>query len=457
MDENAIDTTAESPLGDSVTRVDATPDAEAWVSPFGEKDFMELSRDLNMEDILIEGEWGTRGSISMIVGMTGTGKSILAAQLAACWAKGMECCGLKPTRPLRIWMFPFEDKEHRVARDRDDIFKYLSGVDFSKLKGKITVMDSYWKVGATFLKALNERLEKAKEWGELPDVVILNPLDCCYGGEEMNSNGEMNAFLKGKAGKNGLPDTEGLLAILCRYNVWGLIFAHTNKPPTRELSSWLSDSSGMRYKMSGAGAQANASRATMVFLPCPNNDKIYAFFAAKGGDDLGWTDENGEHTTKAFYKYGGNGLHYWQPVPKDEWRDLSNPLAAKATRGSTRSKPSVDPYIMKVVQDFEERAARGDYKGMPEGVLKDGDYKGVPKGMLEDEVKREYERLNPGVKINIKETVRPAIKKLVVDYRKLIQTDGTGEKDGRKYIGTPENMRWWTDKHPSGPTEGGIE
>jgi len=38
---------------------------------------------------------------------------------------------------------------------------------------------------------------------------------------------------------------------------------------------------------------------------------------------------------------------------------------------------------------------------------------------------------------------------------KLVKTDRYG-KDGVKYVGTPEKMKWWTDK-PLGSTKGGRE
>ena len=77
---------------------------------------IEFKRDKELKNGLIEGGWLRRGQFSMITSTTGAGKSVLCTQMAISWTLGKECCGLKPLKPLKVWVIQSEDDEDRVAR-----------------------------------------------------------------------------------------------------------------------------------------------------------------------------------------------------------------------------------------------------------------------------------------------------------------------------------------------------
>jgi hypothetical protein len=51
---------------------------------------------------------------------------------------------------------------------------------------------------------------------------------------------------------------------------------------------------------------------------------------------LGWTDPNGNKTTKSYWRWAASGRHFWEEVPKDEWPTEDKQKAA-TTRASLES------------------------------------------------------------------------------------------------------------------------
>ena len=53
------------------------------------KSLAEFARDTDSQNVLIKGRWGVRGSISMHISTTGSGKSVLQTQAALCFNRGL--------------------------------------------------------------------------------------------------------------------------------------------------------------------------------------------------------------------------------------------------------------------------------------------------------------------------------------------------------------------------------
>ena len=146
-------------------------------------------------DILVKGRWLERGGSAFWISTAGTGKTILAQQLALCFAEGKPFAGLAPLRPLRVLIFQTEDSPTRLGIDRDDITAELSesypDVDWRATWEKVIFAKNQGKTGAAFLERLDELLTE-REF----DFVILNPFFAFIGGD-ISQSAYVTPFLRG--------------------------------------------------------------------------------------------------------------------------------------------------------------------------------------------------------------------------------------------------------------------
>ena len=305
----------------------------------------DFKRDLLGRNVLIGKRWGVRGTVVMIVSSTGTGKSVVQTQMAASFALGIPCCGLVPARPFRSWVIQSEDDEDRVAIDRDDIFgewaEQNPDMDLSAARSGVKFFDFTSYTGAKFLEELDRELFLWPE-EDRPACVFINPMNAYFGGS-LKEGADCSAFFKG--GYLGGHDTIGLEAVAKRYNVLVVIFGHTPKPPMpKELADWINDPN-IAYKMCGASEIADAVRSILVFLPVPGGDNVFVFNAGKNGYSLGWTDESGAPTTKAYFRWATSGRHFWEPVAPDELPDPDEKEAAKRERSAAELDEAVSAVL----------------------------------------------------------------------------------------------------------------
>ena len=283
------------------------------------KSLAEFARDTDSRNVLIRGRWGVRGSISMHISTTGSGKSVLQTQAALCFNRGLPCCGLEPTRPFRTWVIQYEDDDDRVAIDRDDILAHLReqhpDQDWDEALRQTVFLDFTGKTGVAFIETLNAELSASAGTPDMPDAVIMNPWNRAFGNDPM-SHKDCSAFLGG--GELGRQETEGLEPVLRRHNVWLWVFSHTGKPPTnKELKDWLADPYSC-YKMCGSSAVPDAVRSIITFLRVPDHDGIFTFTAGKNGSGLDWVDSAGKRTTRSYFAWGDGGKHFWRDLTPDE-------------------------------------------------------------------------------------------------------------------------------------------
>ena len=320
----------------------------------------DFKRDFAQVNTLIKGGWGKRGGISFHVSTTGTGKSVLQTQSALCFNRGIACCGLTPTQMFNMWVIQSEDDDDRVAFDRDSIVERLAAdhpeADWSAALREVLFLDFTGITGARFIELLNNELNHAREANEMPGGVIINPMNAYFGGN-LKDNADCSAFFKG--GEIRRKETEGLETVLKRHKVWGWIFAHTRQPPTaKELDAWLNDDYP-EYKMCGASEIADAARSVISFLKVPGCDGTFAFTAGKNGDKLGWTDADGNPTTRTFFRWAKSGGHYWEAVP-----DAERPTIGKVGKVSVPKPPPPPPrdempILLRVFDTFKAVMPKG--------------------------------------------------------------------------------------------------
>jgi len=314
-----------------------------------------FQRDIEQANTLIQGGWGKRGGISMHVSTTGSGKSVLQTQSALCFHQGIECCGLKPTRPFTTWVVQSEDDDDRVAFDRDCIVERLARIypdkDWQRALDETRFLDFTGLTGAEFVATLNNEL-----FDEKPDGVIINPMNAYFGGN-LKDGADASAFFKG--GEIRREPTEGLEAVLKRHKVWCWLFAHTPKPPTaKELDGWLNDPFP-EYKACGASEIADAVRSVITFLKVPGRDGVFSFTAGKNGKGLGWTDANGNPTNRAFYRWSQDGGHFWERVPDGERPTIGGASETKPPKPPPPPPRDEMPVLLQVFGTFETVMPKG--------------------------------------------------------------------------------------------------
>ena len=320
----------------------------------------DFKRDTNQENTLIQGGWGKRGGISMHVSTTGSGKSVLQTQSALCFHQGIECCGLKPTRPFRVWVIQSEDDDDRVAFDRDSVVERLAELhpqaDWGAAMRETRFLDFTGITGARFIETLNNELNHARIEEAIPGGIIINPMNAYFGGN-LKDGTDASAFFKG--GEIRRTETEGLEAVLKRHKVWGWMFAHTPKPPNaKELEGWLNDDFP-EYKMCGASEIADAVRSVITFLKVPGTDGTFAFTAGKNGKGLCWTDADGNPTNRTFYRWAQSGGHFWERVPDDERPTIGKASGLKPPKPPPPPPRDEMPVLMRVFDSFKTVMPKG--------------------------------------------------------------------------------------------------
>ena len=297
---------------------------------FGLKTPQELGPYLPEEDdenVLVFGRWLERGCGSFIVATAGVGKSTDCMQRAHAWAAGLPFAGLRPRKPLEIFIHQTEDSLSRLTQDREDSLAELkenhAGVDWNAADDKIHFVKLPGVVGVDFLSQLKRLLSLAKKHSALPDLIILNPFLAFIGGS-ITDGKYVTPFLRG--GKIDGEKTEGLQAILEEFRVGALFYHHTPKPPTdKELEGWMK-SQFPEYQGAGSSDITNWGRSFITMMRVKDHPGVVCLTAGKNGGELGW-----ERVGGAFRRYmaysneigiSGKGRHAWRDLTSVEYAEI---------------------------------------------------------------------------------------------------------------------------------------
>lgn len=287
-------------------------------------DYLAEADDPN---VLVYGPWLERGGSAFWVSTTGTGKSVGCMQLVHCFAEGLPFCGLRPRGKIRSWIFQSEDSPRRVAQDRIDVRAELAekypDVDWAKAGESVKLVKLTGAVGASFLAELDTLLTTAKEVGEMPDLIVLNPFLAFVGGPITDGN-YVTPFLRG--GTINGQHTVGLQAILERHSVGVLIFHHTPKPPSeKEIDGWMK-SAFPEYQGAGSSDITNWGRSFVTMMRVKDHPTMVCVTAGKNGGELGWERVGGAYRRYMAFSdeigVSGKGRHAWRDLTPDEYAEV---------------------------------------------------------------------------------------------------------------------------------------
>ncbi len=277
--------------------------------------FEAPTKDEDDPDCLFQGRWLRRGQCGAVVSTSGVGKSSLTMQASVTWAAGDDFLGIHPMKPLKVGIFQSEDDEYDVANFRDRIRIGLANCyhwDDDKIRdaeSRVTFCALDGSTGMRFVDHMAAKLEKHHF-----DLIIINPFFAFFGGDTNNAS-EMTEFLR-----HGIDRLIKAEATKCGC----LIVHHTPKP---NKDTFNNGDAFAAYLGSGSAEFVNYIRSALVLKPLTGFTAggVFDLIAAKHGDKLGWTDENGTPTTKKVACYANripelkqSGMIFWLEPTKDE-------------------------------------------------------------------------------------------------------------------------------------------
>jgi len=279
------------------------------------------------------------GGGMLFVGPSGIGKSSASVQQDILWSLGRPAFGIRPARPLRILTIQAENDAEDLAEMRDGVCRGLglSAADRQLVRERVFYETEQARTGAEFL---------------------------AYLGGDVNNAEQTAAFLR-----------NGLNPLLTRHGVAVVLNHHTAKATNRDTSNWR----GSDWMYSGAGSAdiTNWTRAALVIDPT-HAPGVFKFIAAKRGNRIGWTNEDGERETLRHFCHASDGL-YWREATDDDLEAVEAAAQAKKQGKSVKTAadlkahvptvgaiPKVELLTKAMGSGFSKHAAAATLKGLLE-------------------------------------------------------------------------------------------
>jgi hypothetical protein len=228
-------------------------------------------------------------AIATLVGPSGIGKSTLAMQMAMAFALGREIFGFKPRAALKILIIQGENDDGDIAEMRDGTIAghKLSDEDKARVSANVMCCRCNSATGRKFIQGpVRNNLQRFK-----PDLLIIDPALCYVGGDTKEQR-VVGEFLR-----------SDLLPELQRAKCGCLLLHHTNKPPTQNPKGGTSNEDA--YAESGSAEFRNVARAVITLRPI-GDGSVYELRVPKRGNRLGWTDDDGQPTTRRYVRHSAD-------------------------------------------------------------------------------------------------------------------------------------------------------
>ena len=229
------------------------------------------SRPIDLSVNLLGNRWLSRLAGGFIVAPSGHGKSSLVMQMAICFSCGRACCGIKPQRPLRVFVMQAEDDDN----DLIEMAQMLCRMNLPQAELALVRQNTHieWLsdcTGDAFLRAADELLAL---WQA--DLLFINPYTA-YQTEDIQDTAANAHFLR-----------VGLSHLMAKYQLGCLNVHHTGKTQFQKKKdfAWFD----WMYDMAGGAVLTNWARAVLIIAPSPIPG-TYKFIAAKRFEKIGWRE-----------------------------------------------------------------------------------------------------------------------------------------------------------------------
>jgi energy-coupling factor transporter ATP-binding protein EcfA2 len=241
--------------------------------------------------------WLERGSINLIQGWSGIGKSTLSVQMGVEAALGRETFGLKVDRPLKVLIVQAEDPKNKRIRQSQCIWKIARTQEEEILihqNLRIVTPRKRALRSESLFKFLGETFKDANF-----DLTIINPIFSFIEGN-INDTGAVGDFFR-----------DYFQEFLRKKNAGGLVIHHLPKPPKSGIVK------ASQYSGHGSAEFANAPRGvitiTRTFVPY-----VFEFTVVKGAGESGWQSNQAGDYVRYFTHSRIKGEMLWLPVTEQD-------------------------------------------------------------------------------------------------------------------------------------------
>lgn len=245
---------------------------------------MEMRTDPPEGAELLKSRMLYRAEGMIVMGPTGSGKSVISIGAGLHWGCGRPYLGITPSGPLKILIVEAEDVEWTNGFMRDGALADMEPIEEEEielLNENVILCETRSHIGADFFrKVLRPLLEEHR-----PDLVFINPAFSYLGGEA-NSGVDVAEFLRA-----------GLNPLLEEFDCGGVVFHHTNKLPGIE-SQRMKEVNPL-YMASGHNEWNNWPRVGLAMMPTSDPD-IMVLVATKRSKAAGWVDDKGNITDRCY-------------------------------------------------------------------------------------------------------------------------------------------------------------
>lgn len=322
-------------------------------------EYLKMDLDVDDPDAIFTTDWLRKGGAAMLVSESGTGKSVMALQMALSWAAGKEAFGFKPLRPLKIAIFQTEDDKKKLTKIMHSMkygFMQLEGwaeEEFMAAVKRVHFRLAHGARGEAFLKKLVETQRSA---GMMPDgfydMVIVNPLQA-FTGTDISENAKLTTFIREGLSPILEADRDDEMNKYAKDMPAKLAFFavhHTNKTPQnqnqrKEFGRGL----GAQYAAAGGAELTNWMRS-IISLVMNRPPKPFSMCMPKGGEDAQWPTPEGEvHPTRYVRHFDNRNLKKGE-MPVLFWLEDGKEMSVKQIQD-----PAADAEAM--VAEAKERAA----------------------------------------------------------------------------------------------------
>lgn len=254
----------------------------------------------------------------IVVGSTGSGKSVFGTQASVNWCQGKAYLGIKSAKPFKILIVQAEDGELDLAEMLQGAFKPQNEQNLALVRENLRIV----KLNGCTNEALMARLSEIHQEFRF-ELAMLNPVF---------------SFAKGD-----LKDAEtvqhfcrNLLDPFIEKHACSIILvAHPPKPTKTREGTVVQDT---EYSIYGSAEWSNWARATLQIVATTTPD-VYKLVAGKRRKRVGWVDGDGRTLTEILIKHGEDDLE-WLPA---ESGDL---LDSDSSDSSVGRKPKVPDFAI---------------------------------------------------------------------------------------------------------------